>query len=585
MGLGVLEPKGNQQVPGTTRYYDDPDRPRMAGEHDAHLKTTFGGLILTPQPSDDPNDPLNWSTRRRDLITFLLCCAGILATSLGPILAANTVTLIGNIALTITDAVVLTGYLLAGAGGAVIFFVPSARVYGKRHLFLIGLIIVIATSAWAGSVPLAANTPEDAKRHFRSMAGARAIQGVGIAPYESLLNVAIADMYFVHERGIRMAFANLAVFGSAFFTPIVVGKITATIGLGWTFYFVAIFTGALLPAIFLFCPETAYRRDARFNTDIYTEAEALHPPSSDSSQTNEKEHHSGFRALPTNKLQPCGDANTPRKTFVESMSLFDGRKTDDPYLTLLLRPFPLLINPAFGWACLIQGTMIAWTIFMGALVASIFIGPPLFWGTERSGYGYAGAFVGALGGFLVCGLVSDFSARRMTAANKGVYEPEFRILLIIPMIICSAIGLFGFALTVEDVAAQTQPVIVPLVFFGFEVAGMVIGAVASSLYIVDAYRDLAIEAFTLTILFKNFFSFVVTYYALDWLIEGGIRRVLVIISILQMVICLLSVPMYIYGKRVRAFFHRHDPIAMCRLKELDSVLRRPFRGSPATPSQ
>lgn len=49
---------------GTTRYYDDPDRPRMAGEHDAHLKTTFGGLILVPTlrcgcaglPSDLPTN-------------------------------------------------------------------------------------------------------------------------------------------------------------------------------------------------------------------------------------------------------------------------------------------------------------------------------------------------------------------------------------------------------------------------------------------------------------------------------------------------------------------------------------------------
>lgn len=425
---------------------------------------------------------------RRDLVTFLLCWAGVLATSLGPILAANTINLLGGVALTITDAVVLTGYLLAGAGAAVIFFVPSARVYGKRHLFLLGLLIVIATSAWAGAVPYTAATPADARRNFHSMAAARAIQGVGIAPFESLLNAAIGDMYFVHERGVRMAFANLAVFGSAFFTPVIVGKITESMGLKWTFYFVAIFTGATLPVLILFCPETAYRREARFNTDIYTEDDALHPPSSGSSQTNEKEYHSGFRAFPTNKPQPIGNANTPKKTFVESMSFFDGRKTDDPYLTLLLRPFPLIMNPAFIWACLIQGTMIAWTIFMGALVASIFIGFPYFYGEVKAGFGYAGAFVGALIGFVVSGVLADTSVRFMTNRNKGIYEPEFRILLILPMLIFSGIGLFGFALTVEDVAARTQPIIVPLIFFGFEVAGMVIGAVASSLYIVDAYR-------------------------------------------------------------------------------------------------
>lgn len=43
--------------------------------------------------------------------------------------------------------------------------------------------------------------------------------------------------------------------------------------------------------------------------------------------------------------------------------------------------------------------------------------------------------------------------------------------------------------------------VAPVVFFGFEVAGTVIGAVASSLYLVNAYRDLAIEGFTCLIVF------------------------------------------------------------------------------------
>lgn len=408
-------------------------------------------------------------------------------------MAPNTVSLKSGVAPTLDDAIVLTGYLLAGAGAAVIFFVPSGRVWGKRHLFLLGLCIVIASSAWAGAVdttddPIPSKATLNAR--YRSMAWARAVQGIGIAPYESLLNAAVGDLYFVHQRGIRMAFTNLAVFGSAFFTPIVVGKITESMGIGWTFNFVAIFSAATLPAIILFCPETAYRRESRFNTDVYTEDDILHqvPVSSDSSQTNEKQSRGGLRLLPTNRRQHVGNANTPKKTFVESISLFDGTKTDDPYLTLLLRPFPFLANPAFIWACLIQGTMIAWTIFLGALVSAVFIGPPYWLGEVVSGYAYTGAFVGALGGFAVSGVMADATAKYFTKINGGVYEPEIRMYMILPMLITGGIGMFGFALTVEEVANDKYTFIVPLVFFGFEVAGMVIGAVASSLYIVDAYR-------------------------------------------------------------------------------------------------
>jgi hypothetical protein len=58
------------------------------------------------------------------------------------------------------------------------------------------------------------------------------------------------------------------------------------------------------------------------------------------------------------------------------------------------------------------------------------------------------------------------------------------------MLIIGGIGLFGFALTAGNVISGQYSYIVPLVFFGFEVAGMVIGAVASSLYIVDAYSKM-----------------------------------------------------------------------------------------------
>ncbi|KAM5355742.1 hypothetical protein ACJ41O_002388 [Fusarium nematophilum] len=574
MALGILEPEGVEHVPGTTRYFDDPSRPQVASELDAHLKCDSSGkepIILIPQPSDDPNDPLNWPLWRRDLITFLLCFAGILATALGPILAANTITISLLFGKDFTKVALLTGYFLLGCGAGAIFFVPSGRIWGKRHLFIVGICIIIASSAWGGAVGT----------DYESFIGARVIQGVGCAPFESLLNAAVGDLYFVHQRGVRMAFTNLAAFGGAFFTPILVGKITETLGWKWTFYFVSIFLAATLPAVFLLCPETAYRRAANLNTDTTVVADpgasamgedkpepgSSQPlPGSPTSQEPSKPSHQ-FSLFPrSGALQPLGDASTPKKSFVQSLSLFDGRKTDERYWVLLLRPFPLLTHPAFIWGCLIQGTMIGWTVFIGVIVAAIFIGPPYYWGEVMAGYTYTGAFVGALAGFALAGLLADSSVKYMTKLNKGVYEPEFRILLVFPMFIIGSIGLYGFGLTAGEVFNGKYTYHVPLVFFGFEVAGMVIGAVASSLYIVDAYRDLTIEGFTIMIIFKNFFSFILTFFAYDWINDGGIKRTMVSIASIQVVVCFLSIPMYIYGKRVRAFYHRHDLLAMTGLR-------------------
>ncbi|KAJ4308352.1 hypothetical protein N0V84_012145 [Fusarium piperis] len=590
MALGILEAPGVEHVPGTTRYFDDPSQPQVASEQQENLKFDRSGkepIILIPQPSDDPNDPLNWPLWQRDLITFLLCFAGILATALGPILAANTITIALDFSKDFTKVALLTGYFLLGCGAGAIFFVPSGRIWGKRHLFLVGICILIASSAWAGAVGT----------NYGSFVGARIIQGVGCAPFESILNAAVGDLYFVHQRGVRMAFTNLAVFGGAFFTPILVGKITEALGWAWTFYFVAIFLAATLPAVFLFCPETAYRRAANLNTDTVAQSEtgpseisehkhetSVSEPSPVAERGESEVGRVGFVAFPrSNALQPIGDINTPKKTFIQSISLFDGRKTNDRYWVLLLRPFPLLTHPAFIWGCLIQGTMIGWTVFIGVIVAAIFIGPPYYWGEVMAGYTYTGAFIGALVGFVLAGLLADTSVKYLTKLNRGVYEPEFRILLVFPMMIIGGIGLYGFGLTAGKVLEGRYTYHVPLVFFGFEVAGMVIGAVASSLYIVDAYRDLTIEGFTIMIIFKNFFSFVLTFFAYNWINDGGIERTMISIASIQVGVCLLSVPMCelnghddvqsgadistdVYGKRVRAFYYRHDLLALTGLQ-------------------
>ncbi|KAK9780767.1 putative Major facilitator superfamily transporter [Seiridium cardinale] len=492
-----------------------------------------------PQPSDDPNDPLNWPLWRRDLITFTLSVTAIFATALGPILAANTLTLSLYFTLDFTRIAILTGYFLLGVGFAGMFFVPSSRIWGKRHAFLIGTLLVIASSAWAGAV--------GRRRDYTSFLWSRIIQGVGTSPFESLINAA--------ERGKRMAFTNLAVFGGAFFTPIVVGKITHTIGFWWTFYLVSIFCAACFFALFFFCPETAFRRDAVLNTDTTAfegSEQQLHPAKHEMNQ-------------PTTH-QVMSSAGRSKKTYWQSLAPFDGRKTDENFFKLLFRPFPLFVQPAFLWACLIQGAMIGWTVFIGVVLAAIFLGPPLFWDEVSTGYAYVGPFLGAILGFLIAGALSDWSAKYLTKRNGGVYEPEFRILLVIPQLIFGCMGLYGFAITSVGTLTGAYHWTVPIMFFGFEVCGMVIGAVASSLYIVDAYRDLAVEGFTCLIIFKNMFSFGLTFRAYDWLVQGGIREPFIALASVQLVICLLSIPMYVFGKRNRSFFHRHDLLAMTSLR-------------------
>jgi MFS family permease len=537
-----------------------------------------------PQPSDDPNDPLvrpgpcpiasetksysahsaqNWPLWRRDLILGILSLVSVIATTASPLLAASTLVVARHFDQNPSATAILTGYHLCGVAVAGLLFVASARVWGKRHLFLLGTVLMIISSAWGGG----------SGGNYTSLIWARIFQGTALAPFEALLSAVVGDLYFVHESGKRMAVSSIALFGGAFLTPVVVGKVTHDLGWEWTFYLIAIIIGLMLPLVILFTPETAFRRldTLRPNIDQDNGERATLASSSlsshaDSTSTGETVVDRKPAASTTNELIEPGQQLPPRVPYLKTLLPFNGRKTDESFFKLLLRPLPLFLHPAIVWACLIQGVIIGWTVMIGVVVAVIFFFPPLLFNEVQTGYLYGGAFVGSLFGFLISGIMSDPVNKALIKWNHGKFEPEFRIVLVLPMLVLSSIGLYGFGITASNV--EKYGWLAPDIFFAFVVAGMVVAAVASSLYIVDAHRSIAIEAFTCLLIFKNIFSFILTLYVFDWIgpDSGEVRRVFLIIATIQLVICLLSVPMYIFGKKNRSFTHRHDILKITRLK-------------------
>ena len=130
--------------------------------------------------------------------------------------------------------------------------------------------------------------------------------------------------------------------------------------------------------------------------------------------------------------------------------------------------------------------MIGWTVFIGVILALVFLGPPLWFEEDQTGYLYTGAFIGSIIGLILSGILTDTMNKGMIRLNKGKYEPEFRILLVVFQLIFSAMGLYGFGYTANNI--ERYHWLLPDVFFCFVIIGMVMGAVAAALYIVDAHR-------------------------------------------------------------------------------------------------
>ncbi|KAL2418100.1 hypothetical protein ABEF95_000506 [Exophiala dermatitidis] len=550
MALGILEP-AVEHVPGTVYVYEADQRQAELLEAAHNLKRDKEGRrILVPQPSNDPNDPLNWPLWQRDFILGILCFVSCLATTASPLLAADSVTLAIDFGRTFQDAALLTAYHLCGVGVAGWLFVASARVWGKRHLFLFGALLMVATSAWGGST--------HHKRNYASMLWSRIFQGVALAPFETLVNACVGDLYFVHERGPRMAVTNTCLFGGAFLTPVFVGMIATNMGWQWSFYFLAIFMAPGFLLLFFFVPETAYRRVHSLDLDLLAQDSSNESLAHTRLSGTEDMEHKSSPSMSVSETPP------PKTSWARSLLPFNGRKTDESFIKLLLRPFPLFLHPAVAWACLIQGVIIGWTVMVGVILSLIFLGPPLFFHEDQAGKMYTSAFIGSMLGLVLAGSYSEFTTNLMIRLNKGKYEPEYRILLVIPTLIFSAIGLYGFGITAQDVKRYGW--IVPEVFLAFIIMSMVMGAIASAQYLLDAHREIAVEAFTNLMMFKNFFSFILAYHAYNWVFAIRIKPLFIIFGSIEIAICLLSIPMYIYGKKSREFFHRHDLLAMAKLR-------------------
>jgi hypothetical protein len=145
----------------------------------------------------------------------------------------------------------------------------------------------------------------------------------------------------------------------------------------------------------LFVPETAFRREEKFDIDtmgnlLVLDGEEMKMLGNKGPNTTSLEHDAAGDMAEKgveNSPDQQSTGGPPRKaTFLESIKPFNGRKTDERYLHLLLRPFSLFLHPGILWACLIQGTLIGFTVLIGVVLAAIMLGPPLWFGEVETGY-------------------------------------------------------------------------------------------------------------------------------------------------------------------------------------------------------
>jgi hypothetical protein len=216
----------------------------------------------------------------------------------------------------------------------------------------------------------------------------------------------------------------------------------ADLGWNWTYGICSILYGVFIIILFLFCPETAYRRDAALNTDLGTEDRA--------EELNEKRLAEKTQHLETVESVDAEQSwSEPKNSYWHDLKIFHGRQSDDPYWKVLTRPLLMLIFPQVLFSFFAYGLTTSWLIVVGSVLALIFTAPPYNFSVSGVGLISIASLIGAILGAFVTGPLADWVVKFMSRRNKGTYEPEFRLVIIIVSLVLGGMSFFGFGWSLE----------------------------------------------------------------------------------------------------------------------------------------
>ena len=142
-----------------------------------------------------------------------------------PVLAAGFQNVAKSYHVSIPQVALTTGLYMMGLGLGSVIMSPTAILFGKRPVYLVGILLFIVSSVWCALSPT-----------YSSLVIARIFMGLAVSPCECLPSATIAEIFYLHERAYRLGVYTLLLLSGKNLLPLVSAAIIQGLDWRWVFW-------------------------------------------------------------------------------------------------------------------------------------------------------------------------------------------------------------------------------------------------------------------------------------------------------------------------------------------------------------
>ncbi|KAL7809442.1 MFS general substrate transporter [Trichoderma gracile] len=494
--------------------------------------------VLVPQPSDDPLDPLNWTYFWK--LTTIICASFVsISQNLGPLANAPLFGLyVEEWNISLADAVQTTAVTILILGFSNLVWIPISTCFGRRPALIFSTLVCTISSIWRVRAT-----------SYKSFLGAAALNGFGAGPCESLMPQIIADIIFLHDRGKYQTLYFAIYFGSLSIGPVIAGSMAERFGWRSFWWFntgLLIFTLVLNIALL---PETRFARKTHTRPASESSPSVEEPDTKSSSVIDHSENAS------QQPQDPWLSRGHPSMKQFLLWGPYQGSILQELWLPWYLHAFPIVEFAAFIVSFSASGFLVA-----NLTQQQYFGAPPYNFTTQQVGFTNFAIFAGSMIGLLTSGPLSDWVANYFTKRNRGIREPEMRLITMLPYTLGMIIGLVVVAVGYTRMWSWEVIVIIGYTLLGMQVTSL--PSIAST-YAVDSYKPATGAIFIAITINKNLWGYGVGKFITPWTMEAGYLVPIMTLMALITFFCSFGILFWYCGKYFRgltrnSFLHQLD---------------------------